>query len=625
MSPEPNGTPRSLEDEPTVHDTSYSARPRYQRRSDLYHTLHADHEEVRRLFARIADAEPAEHAARWNQLSLTLTAHNQAEFEVVYPRSAGDGADHWVEEHEEILALMGEIDALPRGDATFQERIRRLQRMVEHHVDEEEQRLLPAVEGSMEESELDVLTLRFEQRKRKLERELVAGRTVTLSVPVPDSAARGRGPGDPPYIVVRERRMRGRSGNRRPEPAETRKLAIPLRDVAPRAPESFVERTRSRGAFLQARILIVDDLTAHARLLQRILVNASYSRVETTTDPVAVFGLHRQNPYDLILLDLDMPRMDGFEVMESLKRLDPDGHLPVVALASEPNEQLRALRAGARDVISKPFDVKEVLGRVSSVLETRMPEIARRQRYRGLERDLAVAAEIYRALLPTSLPCCPGYELTVVSRSADDTGGDVYDVVARPDGSLVLLLADATGHGIGPALSATQLRSMVRIALRLGASLDGIVAEADRQLAADLPDDRFVTAFIGEIDPVTHTLEYLAAGQGPLLHWHAATGTAEWRNASGPPLGVAIAPFVRPPPMRLAVGDVVVLATDGVFERTDIHGDMFGKVGVEAVMRDSATSTAQAIGQLLQTRTDHHGGAHPADDDATFIVLKRTF
>ncbi len=389
-------------------------------------------------------------------------------------------------------------------------------------------------------------------------------------------------------------------------------------------PPNQTQRDPTQRETHQARILIVDDTDANVRLLHRILTNARYQRIDTTTDPGAVFELHRKNQYDLILLDLDMPRMNGFEVMEGLKSLDPEGHLLVVALTSEPSEKLRALRAGARDFVSKPFDVTEVLARVSILLEARMPEIARKQRHKGLERDLAVAAEIYRALLPRSLPTCYGYELTAVSRSADDTSGDVYDIVARPDGGLVLLLADATGHGIGPALSATQLRSMVRMALRLGASLDRIVAEADRQLTADLPPDRFVTAFVGELDPQNHILEYIAPGQGPLLHWHAAPAWPEWRNASGPPFGVGIGPLDRPPPMRLEVGDVVVLATDGVFERSAPSGALFGESGVEELMREAGHQSAQHIGQQLLARTDTHAGGKPLEDDATLIILKRT-
>ncbi len=316
--------------------------------------------------------------------------------------------------------------------------------------------------------------------------------------------------------------------------------------------------------------------------------------------------------------------MNGFQVMESLKGIDADGLVPVVVLATQPGEKLRALKAGAKDFFSKPFDLTEILTRIANTLEARMLHNAMRQRHRGLERDLAVAAEIYRALLPATLPGCIGYEFAALNKPADDTSGDVYDVVARPNGCMVLLVADATGHGIGPALSATQLRSMVRMALRLGAPLDRIVAEANRQLAADLPSDRFVTAFLGELNPVSHTLEYLAPGQGPLLHWHAATATAEWRNASGPPFGVATSPFEAPAPMNLGVGDVVVVATDGVFERTNAAGRLFGEAGMEAVMHEAAHAGAQTIGHVLQMRNDQFGESIPPTDDSTVVILKRT-
>lgn len=375
---------------------------------------------------------------------------------------------------------------------------------------------------------------------------------------------------------------------------------------------------------LQARILVVDDMEANVRLLQRMLLSARYSRVDTCMDPTQVYDLHRRNRYDLILLDLEMPKMDGFEVMESLKEIESDGYVPVVVLASHPSEKVRALKAGAKDFLTKPFDLTEVLARIANMLEVRMLHVAMRKRHKGLERELAVAAEIYRALLPASLPECDGYEIAAVSRPADETSGDVYDVVRRPDGALMLLVADATGHGIGPALAATQLRSMVRMALRLGASLERIVVEADRQLGADLPSDRFVTAFIGELDTVNHTIEYFAPGQGPLLHWHADSGLAEWRNASAPPFGVATSPFDRPAPMRLMPGDVIVLATDGVYERTNAAGEMFGEAGLEEVMRDASSTSAPAIGALLQTRLDLFADAHPPQDDATVVILKRT-
>jgi phosphoserine phosphatase len=373
----------------------------------------------------------------------------------------------------------------------------------------------------------------------------------------------------------------------------------------------------------QARILIVDDLESNVRLLQRMLTRARYTNVEATQDPCAVFELHRRNQYDLILLDLEMPRMSGFEVLESLKSIHLGEEIPVLALASHDSEKVRALKAGARDFLTKPFDITEVLARIAIMLEIRLLQVAMRQRHQAIERDVALAAEICRALLPSSLPRCPGYEFAALNRCAADASGDVFDVIPQPDGGQLVLLADATGHGIGPALSATQLRSMVRMAIRLGASLDQIAAEAARQLAADLPSDRFVTAFLGEIDPVAHRLDYVAPGQGPLLHWHAAAGVAEWRNASSPPFGVALPPFDRPPPMLLDPGDIVLLATDGIYERTSPAGKLFGEAGIEAVVREHGQQSAEGLAAALQAATDAHAASAPPEDDATVVIVKR--
>lgn len=373
----------------------------------------------------------------------------------------------------------------------------------------------------------------------------------------------------------------------------------------------------------QARILVVDDVEANATLLRQLLLHGRYAHVDITTRPSTVRDLHAGNPYDLILITLDMKEMDGIEVMHSLDGADPDGFVPVIVLSTHPGERLRALKAGALDFFSNPIDLSEVLTRITNTLELRMLHRALRQRQRKLERDLASAVEICDALLPTTVPQCPGYEIVASSRSAGETSGDVYDVVRASDGGLVLLVADATGHGVGPAISATQLRAMLRMALRLDTPLDRIVTEANRQLRADLPAHRFVTAFFGELDPTTHAVRYLAPGQGPLLHWHAATQTAEWRNASCPPLGVASAPFQAPAPIHLEPGDLLMVATDGIFERTDRNGQMFGEDGVVAVMREAGHASAETIRHVLQCRVDQFAGTLEASDDATVVILKR--
>src|SRR4249920_1861705 len=123
---------------------------------------------------------------------------------------------------------------------------------------------------------------------------------------------------------------------------------------------------------LNASILIVDDQEVNVSLLEQVLREAGYTRVASTMDPHEVCALHRKHRYDLILLDLQMPGMDGFQVMEGLKTNAADGYLPVLVITAQPGHKLRALHAGARDFISKPFDLAEVKTRIRNMLEVRL-------------------------------------------------------------------------------------------------------------------------------------------------------------------------------------------------------------------------------------------------------------
>jgi PAS domain S-box-containing protein len=125
-------------------------------------------------------------------------------------------------------------------------------------------------------------------------------------------------------------------------------------------------------AIQHARILVVDDQPANVTLLEKLLANAGYTNVSSTMAPRTVAALHAEHDYDLILLDLHMPEMDGFAVMEQLKHDKPGGYLPTLVITAQPDQKLRALQAGARDFISKPFDIVEVQTRIRNMLEVRM-------------------------------------------------------------------------------------------------------------------------------------------------------------------------------------------------------------------------------------------------------------
>ncbi len=134
-----------------------------------------------------------------------------------------------------------------------------------------------------------------------------------------------------------------------------------------------------------ANILVVDDQNDHVQLLEKALHSAGYLCITSTMNPLEVCDLHHKNHYDLILLDLKMPVMDGFQVMEKLKGIESEDYLPVLAITAHPDHKIRALRGGAKDFISKPFDLAEVLARVHNMLEIRLLHQAARDHGKMLE------------------------------------------------------------------------------------------------------------------------------------------------------------------------------------------------------------------------------------------------
>src|SRR5450759_2836337 len=152
----------------------------------------------------------------------------------------------------------------------------------------------------------------------------------------------------------------------------------------------------SSSDILHGKVLIVDDQEANVILLERMLRGAGYVSITSTMNPGEVCDLHLKNRYDLILLDLQMSGMDGFQVMEGLKEGEPDGYLPVLVITAQPGHKLRALQAGAKDFISKPIDLAEVLTRVHNMLEVRLLHMETKNNSKVLERTVERLEEVER-------------------------------------------------------------------------------------------------------------------------------------------------------------------------------------------------------------------------------------
>ncbi|MEP7058189.1 MAG: PP2C family protein-serine/threonine phosphatase, partial [Caldimonas sp.] len=179
-------------------------------------------------------------------------------------------------------------------------------------------------------------------------------------------------------------------------------------------------------------------------------------------------------------------------------------------------------------------------------------------------------------------------------------------------------------HGIGPALSVTQMHAMLRMALRLGADLEAAFAQVNDQLAETLPADRFITAFIALLDPVTHRLRYISGGQGPILHFHAAQCRCTRHKPTSFPLGAMKLPAPRPAAtLDFAPGDALVLLSDGFYECTDPAGVAFGEERVEQLVAEHRGESMSKLGAVLldAVRTFTAGAAQ--EDDMTLVLVCR--
>ncbi|MEO5692770.1 MAG: GAF domain-containing SpoIIE family protein phosphatase [Usitatibacter sp.] len=240
-----------------------------------------------------------------------------------------------------------------------------------------------------------------------------------------------------------------------------------------------------------------------------------------------------------------------------------------------------------------------------------------------MRQELEMARVVQMGTLPSVMPRLAGYDMHGVCRPAGLTGGDTFDLAETPQG-LLMVLGDATGHGIGPALSVTQMQAMLRMAFRLGADLETAFIQVNNQLGEMLPPDRFITAFIGLLDPATHRVRFQSGGQGPILHFHAATLACTRHKPTSFPLAAMPLAKLRPAPtLDLAPGDILALVSDGIFEYEDSGGAQFGEARVSALLAQHQAAGAEEICDRILAEVQAFAQGAPQGDDMTVVMVKR--
>lgn len=248
-----------------------------------------------------------------------------------------------------------------------------------------------------------------------------------------------------------------------------------------------------------------------------------------------------------------------------------------------------------------------------------------RQQLNKIERDLDIAREIQRGLLPTDIPDTPGFEIEGWSKPADQTGGDYFDWMALPDGGTLITLADVSGHGIGPALIVAVCRAYMRAATASnGVALESALSRVNDLLQMDIPDERFVTAAVGVLQPEAHELTLVSAGQAPLFFYRAASRTVENWDADDVPLGVMEGvTFDGARKIEFEPGDALVLITDGFFEWANHAGEQYGIQRLEEFVTKHAHRSPANFISALHADVVAHAAGQAQPDDLTVVIVKR--
>jgi serine phosphatase RsbU (regulator of sigma subunit) len=403
----------------------------------------------------------------------------------------------------------------------------------------------------------------------------------------------------------------------------------------------------SSADILNAKILVVDDKEANVRLIEGILRVAGYTCVHSTTDPNKVCELHRTNRYGLILLDLQMPGMDGFQVMEGLKKIEADGYLPVLVITAQPDHKLRALEAGAKDFVSKPFFLAELRARVHNILEVRLLHLEAKNHSKELEetvreleasrevirlktleerkrseRELILAQETQESLLPRFLPHFENFRIRAFNNPTRYVGGDFYDFLELSSGEWTGVLADVSGKGMSAALLSSMVLGALRMEFRAGTQPQEILNRVNRLLCEKSLPFQFVTLFLFVLAQ-NGAGQFISAGHNPTYLFRSATGTIEELISDAYFLGMFDFASYQTRKFHLGAGDILVVYSDGLTEAENPQGEMFGEERLLEVIRREAPSGSQAVEQgFLKAIEDFTLGV-PQTDDITFVVVEK--
>jgi phosphoserine phosphatase RsbU/P len=381
------------------------------------------------------------------------------------------------------------------------------------------------------------------------------------------------------------------------------------------------------------RILVVDDNDDNRYTLTLYLDLEGYTNIEVAHDGEEAIARLTDEDFDLVLLDVMMPKVDGYQVLTWLKDQPRLRGLPVIMISAlnEMNSVVRCIELGAVDYLLKPFNPVLLKARLGATLEKKRLRDQIDAHLSRLEAELDAARRLQMAMVPHSFPTPSAQfpiDLCASMEPAREVGGDLYDFFMTGDGRLCFLVGDVSGKGMPAALFMARAKSLIRITADLMRASDGrtagpgeIVSRVNRELCQDNSDMMFVTLFLAMLTPATGELEFCNAGHNAPYALSAGDIRAI-EDAKGMILGVSPEAAYPTGRLSLAPGEGMYVFTDGVTEANNAAEELFGEGRLEAILRGSrASSSAEIMTSVADAVGGFVGNALPFDD-ITMLAIR---
>ena len=383
-----------------------------------------------------------------------------------------------------------------------------------------------------------------------------------------------------------------------------------------------------------ARLLVVDDNEDNRYTLIMRLEIEGYSNITVAGDGEAALDLLRTREFDVVLLDVMMPKVDGYQVLQRLKAEGRLHNIPVIMISAlgEVESVVRCIELGAVDYLSKPFDPVLLKARVGASLEKKRLRDEVRAHLHRMEKELDAARQLQLSMVLTKFPPPTAerpIELFAMMEPAREVGGDLYDFFEADGGALCFLIGDVAGKGVASALFMARVKNLTRLVTRLLRRPDGrlaapaeILTVVNGELCQDNAAMMFVTMFFAMLDPKSGELSFTNAGHNPPYLLRGG-GLAPIIGAKGRPLGTRANSTYESRSLRLEPHETIYLYTDGVTEAVDRQDQLFGEERLESVLRASAGGPPHELIKAVAEAIRTFAGGAPQSDDITAMAVRR--